>query len=151
MILDTSGAALRRAGAGGAGLFTLRMDLVEARELSDRPLVRIEEVADLARELRANGAAEIVLIAAEAQGTVIDCADCTGLTRPPMVVALSKIGAGDSFIAAYALALTRGEDPVSACAWGTAAAASAVTTPDTDLCRRDDTERFVREVTRTPL
>lgn len=151
MILDTSGAALARAGAGGAGLFALRMDLAEARELSGRPLVRIEEVAELARELRGRGVAEIVLIAAEAQGTVIDCAEWTGLTRPPVVVPLSRIGAGDSFIGAYALALVRGDDPVTACAWGTAAAASAVTTPDTDLCRRDDTERFVGEVTRTPL
>ena len=151
MILDTSGPALARAGAGGAGLYTLRMDLAEARELSGRPLIRIEEVAELARELRRKGAAEIVLIAAGAQGTVIDCDGWTGLTRPPVVVPLSRVGAGDSFIGAFVLALTRGEDPVTACAWGTAAAASAVTTPDTDLCKREDTERFVREVTRAPL
>ena len=151
MILDTSGPALTRAGAGGAGLFTLRMDLAEARELSGRQLVRIEEVAEFARDLRRNGAAEIALIAAGSQGTVIDCDDWTGLTRPPVVVPLSRVGAGDSFIAAYALSLTRGEDPVTACAWGTAAAASAVTTADTDLCKQEDTARFVEEVTRTPL
>jgi 6-phosphofructokinase 2 len=151
LIVDTSGPALVRAGAGGADLFTLRMDLAEARELSGRALVRIEDVAEFARELRRNGAAEIVLVAAGAQGTVIDCAEWTGLTRPPVVVPLSKVGAGDSFVAAFCLALTRGADPVEACAWGTAAAASAVTTADTDLCNREDTERYVKQVTRTPL
>jgi 6-phosphofructokinase 2 len=66
-------------------------------------------------------------------------------------VPLSKVGAGDSFIAAFALSLTRGEDPVTACAWGTAAAASAVTTPDTDLCKPDDTAEFFALVSRTAL
>jgi 6-phosphofructokinase 2 len=151
MILDTSGPALVHAGAGGAGLFTLRMDLEEARELSGRRLVRVEDVAEFARELREDGAAEVVLIAAGAQGTVIVCKEWKGLTRPPVVVPLSKVGAGDSFIGAYVLAITNGDDPVTACAWGTAAAASAVTTPDTDLCSREDTERFFKEVTRTGL
>ena len=151
MIIDTSGTALVRAADKGAGLHTLRMDLAEARELSGKPLRGIEEVAELAQQLRAHGAAEIVLIAAGAQGTVIDCDAWTGLTRPPVVVPLSKVGAGDSFIGAYALALTRGDDPVTACAWGTAAAASAVTTPDTDICKRDDTANFVAQVIRQPL
>jgi 6-phosphofructokinase 2 len=151
MIVDTSGPPLARAAAGGAGLFVLRMDLEEAREISGHPLTRIEDVADLAQHLRENGSAEIVLIAAGAQGTVIVSEEWTGLTRPPVVVPLSKVGAGDSFIAAFALSLTRGEDPVTACAWGTAAAASAVTTPDTDLCKPDDTAEFFALVTRTPL
>lgn len=151
MIIDTSGPSLTRAASAGTRLFTLRMDLEEARELSGRQLVHIEEVAQLARELRDKGAAEVVLIAAGAQGTVVVCEDWLGLTRPPVVVPLSKVGAGDSFIGAYSLALIRGDDPVTACAWGTAAAASAVTTPDTDLCKPADTEEFYREVTRTPL
>lgn len=151
MILDTSGPALTQAATARAGLFTLRMDLEEARELSDRPLVQIDEVADLATELRQGGAAAIVLIAAGAQGTVIACETWRGLTRPPVVVPISKIGAGDSFVGAFVLSISRGEDPVTACAWGTAAAASAVTVPDTDLCRRADTERFFAQVTYTDL
>ncbi|WP_424929991.1 1-phosphofructokinase family hexose kinase [Amaricoccus tamworthensis] len=151
MILDTSGATLERVAGAGAELFTLRMDLEEARELSDRPLLRIEEVAELARELRAAKAAEIVMIAAGAEGTVITCAEWTGLTRPPFVVPLSKVGAGDSFVGGYALSLTQNADPVEACIQGTASAASAVTTPGTALCLRDDVERFVTQVTRTPL
>jgi len=151
MVLDTSGAALACAASAAAELFVLRMDLEEARELSGRQLVRVEDVAALASELRAARAAAIVLIAAGAQGTVIASADWRGLLRPPVVVPLSKVGAGDSFIGAFVLALKRGAEPVEAAAWGTAAAASAVTTADTDLCRPEDTERFVREVTRNPV
>lgn len=151
MILDTSGVTLAHAAESGAGIFTLRMDLAEARELSGRPLVRIEEVAAVARELRATGAAEIVVVGAEAHGTVIASSDWCGITRPPAVIPVSKIGAGDSFVGAYALALARGETPVTACAWGTAAAASAVTAPDTDLCRADETTLFFGEVVQQVL
>ena len=151
MILDTSGAALERAARAKAGLYVLRMDLAEAEELCGHPLKRIEDVAALARQLKADGAAEIVMIAADAQGTVIVTDDWCGLTRPPFVVPHSKIGGGDSFIGAFTLALARGDDPVTACEWGTAAAASAVTQPGTTLCLKADTERYKAQVTRTEL
>lgn len=151
MLLDTSGAALARAAGAGAGLHVLRMDLEEAQELSGRGLARIEDVADLAEALRARGAAEIVMIAAGAQGNVVVTDAWRGLMRPPVVVPLSKVGAGDSFMAAVALALAGGADPLEACARGTAAAASAVTTPDTDLCRAEDVARFLPQVSRELL
>ncbi len=151
MILDTSGPSLSRAAEAHPGLFALRMDLVEARELSGHSLVGIEDVADLASALRESGVAGIVMIAAGAQGTVIACDGWRGLTRPPVVVPVSKVGAGDSFVAGFALALARGDDPVAACVHGTAAAASAVTRPDTDLCEREATDRYAALVTRHPL
>ncbi|MEM7710548.1 MAG: PfkB family carbohydrate kinase, partial [Pseudomonadota bacterium] len=60
-------------------------------------------------------------------------------------------GAGDRFVAAFAMSLSRGDDPVTACCWGTAAAASAVQEEGTRLCQRGDTERFFAAVERTPL
>ena len=111
----------------------------------------ILDVADLASALRDEAAAEIVMIAAGAQGNVIACDAWRGLTRPPVVVPVSKVGAGDSFVGGFALSIARGDDPVSACAYGTAAAASAVTRPDTDLCQREATDRYSEMVTRHPL
>jgi len=151
MILDTSGPALRHASKTRLGLFVLRMDLSEARELSGAHLTQVEDVANLATRLRQECGAEIVLIAAGGQGTVIACENWRGLTRPPPVMPVSKVGAGDSFIGAFALSITRGEDPLTACAWGTAAATSAVTTEGTALCVRADTERFFQLVTRTEI
>jgi 6-phosphofructokinase 2 len=151
VILDTSGPALARAAEACAGLHVLRMDTVEAEELTGRRLTALGDMAALATALRDAGAAEIVMVAAGAQGTVIACGEWRGLTRPPVVVPRSKIGAGDSFVAAFSLALARGDDPVTACAWGTAAAASAVQEEGTRLCQKDDVERFFREVERMPL
>lgn len=151
MILDTSGAALERAAAGPSDLFVLRMDLAEARELSNAPLFGIAEIAVMTTALRQRTGAEVIMIAAGAQGTVIDCEGWRGLTRPPVVEPRSKVGAGDSFIGAFALSITRGDDPVTACCWGTAAAASAVTTEGTELCNRGETESFFDQVTRTEL
>ncbi|MEM1130517.1 MAG: PfkB family carbohydrate kinase [Pseudomonadota bacterium] len=151
MIVDTSGPALKHAADAGAGLYVLRMDLAEARDLSGEALHDITDLANLAQSLRDAQVAEIVMIAADAQGTVINTPDWCGLTRPPLVVPVSKIGGGDSFIGAFTLAIARGQDPVAACAWGTAAAASAVTAPGTDLCNRADTERYLDQVLRSPL
>ncbi|MEM8849220.1 MAG: hexose kinase [Pseudomonadota bacterium] len=151
LMLDTSGPALDRAAEARAGLYVLRMDTVEAEELTGRRLTALSDMADLAKSLRGSGAAEIVMVAAGAQGTVIACDAWTGLTRPPVVVPRSKIGAGDSFVAAFAMSLARGEDPVTACCWGTAAAASAVQEEGTRLCQRADVERFFGAVERMGL
>ncbi|WGH79136.1 1-phosphofructokinase family hexose kinase [Jannaschia ovalis] len=151
MIIDTSGPALERAAEARAGLYVLRMDTVEAEELSGRTLNSLDDMAALAEKLRAAQAAEIVMIAAGAQGTVIASPDWRGLTRPPVVIPHSKIGAGDSFVAAFAMSIARGEDAVTACCWGTAAAASAVQEEGTRLCQRGDTERFFTRVERTAL
>ena len=68
VVIDTSGPALERAATAQAGLFVLRMDTVEAEELSGRTLTQLDDVAEMAEGLRAAGAAEIVMIAAGAQG-----------------------------------------------------------------------------------
>ncbi|MEM1340903.1 MAG: 1-phosphofructokinase family hexose kinase [Pseudomonadota bacterium] len=151
MILDTSGAALEHACQTPSEIYVLRMDLAEAREASQRSLVGLEDIATLASEFREKSGAEIVMIAAGATGNVICCDAWRGLTRPPVVVPISAIGAGDSFIGAFAMSLVRGEDPVTACSWGTAAAASAVTRGGTVLCDRPETEAFFQQVTRVEL
>lgn len=151
MILDTSGKALALAASRPLGLYVLRMDRDEARGLSGAPLETVQQIAVFAAALRDRGVARIVMIAAGAEGTVIASEDWRGLTRPPAVKPLSKIGAGDSFVAGFALAIIRGADPVAACCAGTAAATSAVTTDGTELCKRDDTERFRPLVRREAL
>lgn len=133
MILDTSGAALAEA-AQRRGLHTLRMDDVEARELSGLPLASTDEIGVLARDLHRRGTARIVMIAAGAQGNVVACDAGCWLCVPPRANVISKTGAGDSFVAAYGLAMARGAAPLEACIAGTAAASAACETPDSDLC-----------------
>ncbi|MSU88751.1 hexose kinase [Rhodobacteraceae bacterium 2CG4] len=134
-ILDTSGPALRAAEAASATpLAVLRMDRAEARALAGRPLDGPAQIAEVARALVARGAAQTAAVACGAEGNVIADAGGSHLCRAPKVAVVSKVGAGDSFVAAFALALAQGESALEAGARGTAAAASAVTTPATQLC-----------------
>src|SRR3989338_2094708 len=57
----------------------------------------------------------------------------------------SKVGAGDSFVAGFVLALARGQDSAHALALGAAAASAAVMTDATQLCRVEDVMRLLPE------
>ena len=69
--------------------------------------------------------------------------------RPPPVRPVSTVGAGDSMVAGIAASLFRGSDLEEAVRHGVAAGTAAVLTPGTELCERDDVERFVGQVTVT--
>ena len=60
----------------------------------------------------------------------------------PAVAVRSRVGAGDSMMAALVVALARREDLEAATRFGLAAGAAAVTRPGTDLCQREDVERI---------
>jgi 6-phosphofructokinase 2 len=57
----------------------------------------------------------------------------------------SKVGAGDSFVGGYILALARGQSEAEALAQGVAAAAAAVMSAATELCRSEDVARLLPE------
>ncbi len=150
MILDTSGAALAAVAHGPvAPLYVLRMDEAEAAGLAGGPFADCASVAAFARTLAAGGVAEIVVIALGARGALAASADGCWRSAPPRVEVVSKVGAGDSFVAAMAMSLARRESVAQACAWGVAAAAAAVMTPDTRLCERATAERLHALVTTT--
>jgi 6-phosphofructokinase 2 len=151
-ILDTSGAALAATLVPRPRpLFLLRVDRREAMELAGNSLQGISALAAFARSLVQRGIARIVCLASGAEGSIMATADDLFLCRPPRVEVLSAIGAGDSFVAALALALARGAPLREACRAGTAAAAAAVLTPATELCDRATTERLLRNCTVEPL
>ena len=55
---------------------------------------------------------------------------------------VSAVGAGDSFVAGYVLAMARGWAVPEALALGAAGASAAVMTPATELCHAHDVERL---------
>jgi 6-phosphofructokinase 2 len=144
--VDTSGPALAAAAQAAAGLAFLRLDDAEAAALAGRPMEEPVELAAFAAELVALNAAGVVAIGAGALGTVVACGSRRFLCRPPIVEVVSAIGAGDSFVAAFALRLFEGAGAVEACRWGVAAAAAAVTTPGSRLCERATVERLLPQV-----
>lgn len=142
VVVDTSGAALATAAEARAGLAVLRMDGAEAEELAGRPLFSRADSAAFAMDLVAAGAAQVVMVARGGDGNILASAEGVWHAEALRVKVVSKVGAGDSFVAGYTLARARGEDLPGALAWAAAAASAACMTPATELCRREDVERL---------
>lgn len=147
VVLDTSGPALVQAVAHPIpGLAVLRMDGAEAEALAGHPLQSRTETADFAQGLVRRGVARVVVVARGAEGNLLADAGQRLFATAPAVQVVSTVGAGDSFVAAFVLALARGASPAEALTRGSAAAAAAVMTDATQLCRREDAERLLTEV-----
>ncbi|WP_417268800.1 1-phosphofructokinase family hexose kinase [Celeribacter sp.] len=140
LFVDTSGAPLHALATSAVGPFVLRMDDVEAEDLANRPLLKRMDTADFASELVARGVAQNVIIARGSDGSTLVNKDgrwhCSRAIDPADVV--SAVGAGDSFVGAFCMAVARGDTLVHALAMGTAAASAAVITAGTQLCNASD-------------
>ncbi|MFN4129715.1 MAG: 1-phosphofructokinase family hexose kinase [Paracoccaceae bacterium] len=144
VVLDTSGAALIEAVQRPiAGLGVLRMDGEEGEELAGRRLDTLTDTADFAAELVARGVAKRVIVARGAEGNVLAEAGRRLFAPAPRVPVKSTVGAGDSFVAAFVLSLARGQDSAQALSMASAAAAAAVMTDATTLCRAEDVMRLM--------
>jgi 6-phosphofructokinase 2 len=143
LILDTSGDGLVRATTAKRPLHVLRMDDTEAEDLAGQRLTSRADSADFAQSLAVSGASEIVIVARGADGNVLATAGKRLFAKAASVPVKSKVGAGDSFVAAFTLALARDRPLAQALAEGTAAASAAVMTEATELCRRVDVRRLV--------
>jgi 6-phosphofructokinase 2 len=152
LIVDTSGPALfHLVGTPHEALYVLRMDGEEAEELAGRPLPSRRDTADFAEELVGKRVAEIVIVARGADGSVLSSAEGSWHTVSPPVKVVSAVGAGDSFVGAFTLALSRGQAPGDCLRWGVAAAAAAVTTEATRLFTRKDVEAMFQRCVLTKL
>ena len=148
LIVDTSGDALKRLihnPGSSSRPAVLRLDHREADALADGSLSDVADSLDLAASLVERGVTDMAVLARGADGSVLATRDLRLHAIPPEVEVQSAVGAGDSFTGAFALALASGEDPGAALLQGTAAAAAAVITPATELCRPDDVARLLRQ------
>ena len=148
LIVDTSGPALHHlVEEPREALHFLRMDGEEGEELAGRPLATREDTAEFAESLVKKGVAKIVIVARGADGSVLSSAEGSWHAVNPPVEVVSTVGAGDSFVGAFTLALA-GSEPVEECLrWGVAAAAAAVMSDATRLCDRETTERLLAACT----
>ena len=140
MILDTSGPALK--GALAFRPYLIRIDHFEAAELVGATNGNRAAAPAVAREIVDRGGAEIVIVTVGEEGAIVATADQLFHITPPTVEMVSGVGAGDSFTGALALGLARGWSLETATRLGVAAAASAVTTTATELCKHEQTMAF---------
>lgn len=147
LILDTSAEALERAAqARDLPFAVLRMDQDEAEALAGRTLQDRAASADFAQSLVQAGVARMVIVARGSDGSTMATHDSRLHASGVPVAVQSRVGAGDSFLAAFTLALAQGDGPGQALRRGSAAAAAAVMTPGTRLCTRRDATRLLRQV-----
>lgn len=144
LLLDSSGEPLRHGVRGG--VFLVKPNLRELRQVCGRELQGEEEIRQAALDLVRTGHSHIVVVSLGRAGAFLASKNDSRWIRTPSVSVQSKVGAGDSMMAGLALALSRGASELEAACYGVAAGASAVTTPGSELCRLADTEHLYKQV-----
>jgi 6-phosphofructokinase 2 len=145
-LIDTSGPALHAllnttAGDGR----TLIMNKDETEKVAGG-LVDIPGAAALVRRLVNERRADTAITTLGAAGAVAASRDGVWHVAPPDAPVISKVGAGDSFAAAYVIALSKRQSTEAALRHAMAAATSAITTPAAQLCTREGTETYLSNV-----
>jgi 6-phosphofructokinase 2 len=142
LVLDTSGAALKYAGA----VYMLKPSLRELQDLVGREIRTESDQEQAAREVIAQGRSEIVVVSLGDEGALLATADGTRRFPAVPVEARGSIGAGDSMLAGIVLALTRGLPLHEAVRFGMAAGTAALAGFGTELCRRTDVESLYAQM-----
>lgn len=148
VVIDASGEPLRKT-------FSLNPLLVKPnrRELeliSGRELTEIPAILDAARQVLEIGAQSAVVSLGE-QGALAVNQEGAWLASAPLVRTVSKVGAGDSMVAALVRSLVMGSELKDALRLGVAAGTAATISPGTELCRIQDVNRLLPKVEVKPL
>jgi 6-phosphofructokinase 2 len=148
MVLDASGQAL--AAALEEGVYLVKPNLRELRELTGQPLEAEEEWADAAAGLAVSGKAQVVALSLGHRGALL-AAQNVRLRAPAIPVKIaSTVGAGDSFLAAMVWRLASGRSLEDAFRYGIAGGTAALLAPGTSLAHREDIERLAIKVELQP-
>ncbi len=143
-VLDTDGEALKH--GVKAGPYMIKPNTYELERLVGRELRNAgdEEIIKAAREVVDMGV-EVVAVTRGKKNAVLVAGGKVYLGIPPEVKTVSAVGAGDSFLAAFLLALLQGKGFEEAFRWGLAAGSATAMTPGTELLRADDFQRLLAE------
>lgn len=147
-LLDADDAALKL--GVQARPYLIKPNEHEFARLVGRELPNESALIEAAQELIEAGVG-IVAITLGRKGALVVARDQAFRATSPAVEVKSKVGAGDSFLAGCVLALSRGESLETAIRLGIAAGTAAVMSEGTQLCRREDVERLVPQVTIEPV
>ncbi len=144
MILDTSGPALVAAVA--EGVYLIKPNLREMRDLTGREPCDNEEWEDAAKDLVQNGKVALVALTMGHLGAALVTRDRILRAAPLAITPVSAAGAGDSFLGALIHGLASGIDLDGSFRLAAAAGAAALLNPGTGLCRSDDVRRLADAV-----
>ncbi len=145
VIVDTSGAALRA--VADARPFLIKPNARELEQLCGREITEHADFGAALTELSREGAAEVIVLSLGAGGAFVvsDGQEPRHIPAPVVPIA-SKVGAGDSMVAGIVAGLVRGMEVVEAVHFGVVTGAAAVSTPGTELARKEDVEAIWEQV-----
>lgn len=143
VILDADGDPLRAALPARPTL--IKPNQGEAERLLGRSLSTRTDVVQAARALRELGP-EMVVISCGAEGAVIAAAAGAWWATPPAIEPGSTVGAGDSMVAALAVALVNGLSHPEALRLATAAGAGTASLPGTQVAGKSLVDRLLPDV-----
>jgi len=145
IVVDTSGLPLRH--ALDAGVYLVKPNMREMRELLDEPLDRGEDCIAASRRLIDARRAEVVALTLGHYGALLVTRDLVLRANALPIKPVSTVGAGDSFLGAMVARLAAGHGIEDAFRYGVAAGSAALLVPGTDLCRAEDVGRLLGDVT----
>lgn len=144
LVLDAPGAAL--AAALEQGVWLVKPNLRELRELTGQPLETEGDWLVAAKRLVASGKAQVVALSLGHRGALLVTKETQRRAPAIPVPIASTVGAGDSFVAGMVWRLAAGAGLEEAFRYGIAAGTAALLSAGTSLAHKDDTERLAREV-----
>jgi 6-phosphofructokinase 2 len=144
-VLDSSGQGLKDT-LGRAEVHLVKPSIGEFEAYLGRELADPQEQEKAALDVVRAGIAEIVAVTLGREGAILATGGRVLRMAAADVEVRSAVGAGDSFLAAMTLALSRGDSVPDAFLFGMAGGSAAVLTPGTQLCRRSDVERIYAEM-----
>jgi 6-phosphofructokinase 2 len=145
LVLDTSGAALRKAVERG-GLFLIKPSQSELNELTGKAALNMDDRIKAARQIVASRRAEFVSVSLGAEGALLVGGGCILKAKAPLVEVKTTVGAGDSFLAALVWAFAHRATPPEALKIAVAAGTAALLTPGTGLCSLADMHALKAQV-----
>ena len=143
-VIDTSGEPLKY--ALDEGVFLVKPNLRELTELAGRTLDEFPAQLAACRELVTSGKAAVVALTLAEQGAIAVTAEGAWRAFAPQVRPVSTVGAGDSFLGTMLWRIALGHDVGDSLRYGVAAGTAALLAPGTDLCRPQDVETLLPQV-----
>ncbi|MEZ5921772.1 MAG: hexose kinase [Parvularculaceae bacterium] len=126
------------------GVYLLRQNIHEYQTLAGRALEWPDEIEEFARHIVSKGSAKRYIITHGSDGSILASNNRTISAQAHDVGVASAVGAGDSFVGAFLVALLRGWSEQEALRYASAAAAATRMTPGTSLFQAEDVDKLYR-------
>ncbi len=144
IVIDTSGKPLKK--ALDQPVYLIKPNRRELEYVCDCSLEEEKVQEQKCREMVKNGRCQVLVLTLGAKGALLTSRDEQLRVAGLDVEEVSAVGAGDSFVGALVLALQQGRDLRKAFFYGMAAGTAALATQATELCRKEDTEKFYEKL-----